>query len=253
MPCDPSDIAGMQLWLKADSLALSDNDPVSTWVDSSGSGNDATQAGALRPTYKTNQINGLPAVRFNGTSQYLNSNAAADHLPLSIFAIVNPTDATAYRYIVGPSVSGNFGWRMNQTSGVMVALRTGVAQIGESSTALTTGAFQAATFSYLGLGAYAYYHNGTADGSGTSGQTFSGGAPITLIGSGDGFYWYGDIAELMKYDSVLSSDDMGHVNQYISDKYGLTIANMVPCAETLYPSFRVPRLRPAIFKPSLAR
>jgi hypothetical protein len=68
----PDQIAGLKLWLKADSLSLSDGDPVSTWADSSGNGNDATQGTAgLRPLYKTNIVGGKPVVRFDGTDDYL--------------------------------------------------------------------------------------------------------------------------------------------------------------------------------------
>lgn len=244
----------MQLWLKADSLALSDNDPVSTWVDSSGSGNDATQAGALRPTYKTSIVNGLPVVRFNGTSQYLSSNASVDQKPYSLFVVLNPTDAAAVRNITGCASTGAFVLRM-ATDRIVHADKSGVANIGTSSSGLTLGSPQLFTFTYSGVGAYGFYIDGTAAGSGTNDQTGSTGGLATQIGgnTADGSYWYGDIAELIKYSVVPTSDEIGHVNQYISDKYGLTISNMVPCAEVVYPSFRIPRLRPAIFKPGLAR
>ena len=64
-PFDPSTITGCKLWLKADSLALSDGAAVSTWPDSSGLSNDATQATAgNKPIYKTSIVNGKPVVRF---------------------------------------------------------------------------------------------------------------------------------------------------------------------------------------------
>ena len=60
------------IWFIADSLSLSDTDPVTTWTDESGNGNDATQAIAgSQPTYRTGQINGLPAVVFDGTEDYM--------------------------------------------------------------------------------------------------------------------------------------------------------------------------------------
>lgn len=39
---DPSSITNLELWLKADSLAVGDSNQISTWVDSSGNGRDAT-------------------------------------------------------------------------------------------------------------------------------------------------------------------------------------------------------------------
>ncbi|HMV78673.1 MAG TPA: hypothetical protein PLJ29_11235 [Leptospiraceae bacterium] len=65
--------ASLVIWLKADSLGLSDGTAVSNWNDLSGYGNHYTQATAgLRPTYRVNQINGLPSVqfRFSLTQKY---------------------------------------------------------------------------------------------------------------------------------------------------------------------------------------
>lgn len=46
---------------------LADADPVGTWADRSGNGNDATQATAgFKPTYQTAEQGGQPVVRFDG-------------------------------------------------------------------------------------------------------------------------------------------------------------------------------------------
>ena len=72
-PFSPTDIAGLVLWLAADlGLALSDGDPVVTWPDQSGNGNDVTQpVAAARPTFRTAVINGEPVVRFDGVDDVL--------------------------------------------------------------------------------------------------------------------------------------------------------------------------------------
>ena len=49
---------GLKLWLKADSLALTNNAPVATWTDSSGNANDAVQA--------TLTVQGSPALWAGG-------------------------------------------------------------------------------------------------------------------------------------------------------------------------------------------
>lgn len=64
---DPTDIDDCELWLDASTLALADNARVATWPDSSGNGHDATQGtAAAKPTYKTNVVNGLGVVRYDG-------------------------------------------------------------------------------------------------------------------------------------------------------------------------------------------
>lgn len=78
MAFTPTDYPGLFLWLKADALVLSDTDPVSSWTDSSGRDHHATQAtGANQPLYRINQINGQPALDFDGTNDAL-ATAAID-------------------------------------------------------------------------------------------------------------------------------------------------------------------------------
>lgn len=49
-----------------------DNTAVSTWEDRTATNNDATQASAAnQPTYETNELNGNPAVRFDGSNDFL--------------------------------------------------------------------------------------------------------------------------------------------------------------------------------------
>ena len=67
----PSQISGLKLWLKADSLSLSDGDAVGTWADQSGNANDATQTTAVnKPSFKTNIVNSKPVIRFDGVNDY---------------------------------------------------------------------------------------------------------------------------------------------------------------------------------------
>lgn len=78
----PTDIAGCQLFLKADTgrfqnsngttAATADGDPVGYWADQSGNNNHATMAtGAARPTNKLSLQNGYGGVKFDGTDDYL--------------------------------------------------------------------------------------------------------------------------------------------------------------------------------------
>jgi hypothetical protein len=68
-----SPITGSYAWYKADSgtgQTLSGS-AVSTWADQSGNGRDLTSSSTARPAWTINQINGLPAVVFDGTDDYM--------------------------------------------------------------------------------------------------------------------------------------------------------------------------------------
>ena len=69
----PIPVDGLVLWLDANQIkGLSDNDDIEIWEDASVFGNDAIQSTiGARPKYKTNVLNGLPVVRFDGNN-YLN-------------------------------------------------------------------------------------------------------------------------------------------------------------------------------------
>jgi hypothetical protein len=84
----PSDLTGLRQWLKADALSLADNDPVSSWTDSSGNALHATNTGSARPTFKTSIVNSLPIVRFDGADDLL---VLGDHSSLTeaeVFIVV---------------------------------------------------------------------------------------------------------------------------------------------------------------------
>lgn len=78
----------LKLWLKANELSLSNGDPVSTWTDASGNGNDASQGTASnQPTFLTNVINGLPAVSFDGVDDYLTGTLSSLSAPFTIIIV----------------------------------------------------------------------------------------------------------------------------------------------------------------------
>jgi len=69
----PTDITNLRCWLKADAGVYKDagstlavnNDTVQEWHDQSGNNQHATQTtSGKRPTFKTSQQNGLPAIEW---------------------------------------------------------------------------------------------------------------------------------------------------------------------------------------------
>jgi 6-phosphogluconolactonase (cycloisomerase 2 family) len=81
-PFEPTEISGIKGWWKADSIAQADGSSVSAWLDSSGNEAHMYQSSATaQPTLQTNELNGYPVVRFDGTNDFMNLTAPFDVQP----------------------------------------------------------------------------------------------------------------------------------------------------------------------------
>jgi hypothetical protein len=218
-PFSPDDIAGLQGWYKADSLSLSNDDPVTSWNDSSGNGYTATTA--TGPTYKTNIQNSLPALLFDGTDDQLGSNLPADQKPFTLFAAVMSNNNSGDRTILGGNASGSRQYRSDATGERSQLLSSGVSLLGQSDlSATTTNTWVYVGATYSATGAFVFYRNG-ADfgGSGTNDVTFTAGRTTQIGASSNGERWKGYIGEILQYDSVLSTPDREAVEAYLADKW----------------------------------
>lgn len=72
----PLCIDGLKLWLKADAGVTKDeSNYVSSWADQSGNGNTFTQSnGSYQPLYEAGVLNGKPAIKFDGSNDYMIKN-----------------------------------------------------------------------------------------------------------------------------------------------------------------------------------
>jgi hypothetical protein len=102
--------ATLLLDLEADTLSLSDGDPVSTWADQSGNGHDFTQTGNARPTKQT--VSSYPAVVFDGVDDWMDGANFADNLDsFAVFTVAIPRAGIGNQaYYVAKSPDNNMGW-----------------------------------------------------------------------------------------------------------------------------------------------
>ena len=217
----PSDIDDLFSWWDAGTLTLNDDDAVTQWDDLSTTANNATQGtSSLQPTFKTNQINSLPAVRF--ASDQLNTGVAKALRPVTAFAVVKSNNVGNNRVLIGATTggvdAGSFGWRHNASKQNL--LREGVEGVGTSTTNLTSSQWQLWDVTWDSSG-HEFGLDGSNDGSGSA-----GGAPTSRairIGAraNESDRWDGDIAEIIVYDRALTSSERGDVRNYLLTKYGL--------------------------------
>ena len=211
-------------WFEADALALSDNDPVSSWTDKSPAGDHAIQAtSGNQPIYKSGILNGRAVVRFDGSNDYLSFSEILDTSGATAhFFIVAKQNASGTRAIIGtrPS-SGNNGWVLRyQSATQLMYYHTGYSP---NVTYNITDKFNLIEVQRNGL-------NITVGSDGTLGtpQAVSGYSASSLNGTRIGgalssldTYMSGDIAEIIIYDIVLPSAERSDIISALLTKYGL--------------------------------
>ena len=221
----PDDISGLLVWFKADAGVFSDagstpannNDTVQQWNDQSGNAIHASQAtSGSRPTYRTNQVNGLPAVDF-ATSKWM-AFAQQTVTDVTIFAVVKQGSAAAVKTILGGNANdntkiklffNNYNLKTEQhtvesfeeepiTDFIQVYQRSNgtntVLRVDEVDTGTPGTAASSLGVSHLG----AFLSSGTATG-----------------------FLNGLIAELILYNGALSDTDRAVVESYLRTKYAL--------------------------------
>jgi hypothetical protein len=224
----PTQIAGLKLWLKADSMSLADGTAISTWSDQSGNGNDATQAtGANQPLFKTNVLNEKPVVRFDGSNDYMAFATGPDTSSCFVVGTINVAASSLPAYacfIIYGDVNngGQIRGRVNSTH--WGAFITTVADLdsGEDLVSRTFSVLELTTVASNG-GVF-LYRNGTQKATDATHNCYGAGTnQINWIGgeTGQTRYISADMAEVLIYDSALSTSDRQTVETYLKNKYGL--------------------------------
>lgn len=211
----PSDVSGLIGWWRAATIAQADASAVATWADSASTPHNLAQptVGA-RPTYRTNVINGLPTVRFNGTQ--LMATAA--------FAIPQP----ATTFLVGkiaavPGINTYFVDGLVANKQALVATPSAYA-IFAGTSVISAGAVTTA-FRMLAAIENAPSCKIWVDGGvGVGGNAGTNAYDGVTVGSGGGGVGLltGDIAEVIVYNRALTLSEINTIGAYLAATYGLT-------------------------------
>lgn len=216
----PTSISGCQLWLDASdasSFTFSSGSVVSQWNDKSGNGRHMVQGTVANQPTRDVTINGLSAVKFTGSPKNMRT-ASGSTIAQPWMAFVVATDAGTGG--AGRLLANRADVNAQVTIGVLStngAVYAGTAFIGQGS-APSANAAQQITVLANGASSQAW-GNGTA---GSAGNAGSQSLVIGTIGSSgnDTNYHGGNIAELIIYNSSLSSTDRQAVEAYLKAKWG---------------------------------
>jgi hypothetical protein len=208
----PGQLSGLKLWVRADAGVQEGEGRVSQWADVSGTGSNGamTQSTWLaQPTWVTDAGTGRPALRFDGADDVL----------------MFPTRLTTIRTVF---------WVVHESSTAPADYRT---LLGDVSTYHFLGGASRQIWggytSSLITGGETRLNGAVINGSTTNRPTTPSILSVTTTGAvtADGFTrdrsynrtWFGDLAELIVYDRVVSAAERQQIEQYLAGKYGITI------------------------------
>lgn len=219
----PASIAGLQFWLKSSALVLENNAPVSSWTDSSGNGNAATQGtGSLQPLYKTNQINTtLPSVLWDGSNDRLTTPSIAHNIGTGDFTIYvvarSVSTVPSYKTLLSTGSGGDPGLYFSQNK---IDFFWGADKI--FNTTITDSIWYFVMVERSG-GTISLYLNGATDPTTFALATSmaNGAWYIGNESSGTAATLNGDIAEAGLYNVGLTAGQRAQMNAYMSTTYGI--------------------------------
>jgi hypothetical protein len=230
-PFIPTDIPNCILWLDAadeSSITLGSGISVTSWYDKSGNGNTATVPDTS-PLYFEASVNGMGTISFDGSSQFLNSPCTIDTASHSLFVVHNPGSVNSnytgsdsrllsfqesLGFIVFPyNYDTRLGYINSFTGGGYIALFEGN----------VAGVYQLINAN-IQSGDSATFNNGTLIAS--SSDTLVSSTSDTLSIGAYGVipyqqqFYYGSVAEIVIYNTVLTSSQRQQVESYLAWKWG---------------------------------
>lgn len=215
--------SNLSIWLDANSLGLINNTPVSNWTDLSSNLNSANQAStAFQPIFKTNQINGLPSIEFDGTNDRLVFPSAVNTSGTTIFLVTNSTkqDYSTILSTENHNITYGKGTLRSEYNGSKNL-------IGKSLNTFSLSSIS--TESNPTTGQLLLSDNGTALSSTRQAfynLTTSSIGALNYFGNFS-FFFKGQIAEIVVFNTNLNSAERVIVGNYLAAKYNLSYAKNV--------------------------
>tara|TARA_R100000951_G_scaffold105303_1_gene99018 strand:+ start:1050 stop:1829 length:780 start_codon:yes stop_codon:yes gene_type:complete len=227
----PTDISGCISWFDADDAStITGTTLVSNWADKSGNtasfpnstADLSESSSSLQPSINTGSMNGKDTISFNN-NQLIGRFPSSGLTTASLFVVLRPA-AGEQTWLLFNSGAYNY---------------SDVAQNGSSSTTLNQN-FQSYSASYLNFvtgnsvswstrtdvyNSFLPTNAAIIESIGCRFDDFvdsSGTKTFTFCRYGGNFKYEGDIAEIVAYDSALSTSDRESVEGYLAHKWGLT-------------------------------
>lgn len=217
----PLSVAGLHTWLEADQITgLSDGNDITTVPDSSGNGHTATSTAGSRPTYETNELNGLPVMQ-HITSAKAIATAAFTNVPQPFTIITvakmtsNPGAGLQRRAVDGQAAANSIAPYAEQATGKW-SMYAGVL-LNNANYDLN---WHIHSLTFNGASS----KNRTDGGAGATGNAGANSISQLVVGCSitGASPWVGQIYAVLLYSAALSAADLNVVcGQYLAPKTGI--------------------------------
>lgn len=220
----------LMLWLAPHMESFADDDAVGTLTDQSGNARHFTQATAAnKPTFKTNILNSKPAVRFDGSNDFLEASAFMTG------------DAEMFAVLKIPTGIGSSNWGWQKFSGATLAdhftfFGTAYSSFGgtnRTNYSVNSATAEAGLIVHIvakgGASLWKWYENGNVE-KATMTQTIDWGTSRHLVGASSGNsdassisnYFNGWLLELRIYSGTLNSTQRNNVLTELNSTFGIS-------------------------------
>jgi hypothetical protein len=233
-PFSPANLSGLSIWLKADAGVTTSGSNVTAWADQSGNGNNAVGSETL-PTLQSNAINGYPAIRLNNTGLNTSKFTVSNNFNLknsSVFVVVKQLnlDNAFARALSLPGSNNDY----DSDDGLAFVFNNTVPQLQVESNSnnavienlVANNVFASVSYKIDNSGNISVFYNGASEGTAqnanmtsqnSGGSLYIGQTSINITTEG----LYGDIAEIIFYNSNLTTPQRQQVEAYLNAKYAI--------------------------------
>ncbi len=229
----------LEVWLDATKISSANGDPIATWSDISGNGNDFSQSSApLIPTFNSSgPINSGPSVEF--VNDHLVTSSSISNLnstDLSWITVLNTSNAdlqVALRssYTTGANIGSTTLWGLYNTSSQFIShTRESTKPMVTNSTSFntTTNIF---TSVWNGSADFSTYLNESLVGSQSGASANPSGHNNITLGANSAnpslnqYSFIGDISEVIVYNTNINDAQRIILDNYLSTKYSIALSS----------------------------
>ena len=228
-------VSGCVLWLDAadSTTVIKSGSTVTRWNDKSGSGRNAV-VNVGSPILTDNALNNRSVLTFGGDTYLTSPLSMPSTQPLTYFAVARPNDTGTFRAV--SAINGGTSTRPNnlmlyksydnywwfsggtpQTDGNKETLPTSTSRYD------IIASYWSPNFTQVNINGTSYASSTSSPASLTNGATF-------LVGIASGFYeyWNGSIAEILVFNSTLTTSQRQSIESYLSQKWNIPLSYSIP-------------------------